>query len=753
MALALYWVWLVPIFMSPDEFDHFDYALCLNERRGLLPADADAHISYGWRHPYTFHLIESTDALDMILHPGARVPLEYGSRECFDRINRTAPPRSACAVDHAPGMAKLYPFGFYGLLALWLEGVRWFVGDQPVGLFFGARCLSVALLGISLLLTYAILRELNVRRWSAVILTGCVGCFPMVTFVASYVQPDNLALTLVSACGYLALCLRRRPESVLLQALLGLMLGVLLVTKLHFYLCVFVCTAAMIGSRWLTSQPRWLSGLRCLALLTVPSAGLGFVHLWVTGKVRNYHLTPAPYAGFISHYLDGFTKALCDFFMGSTHQSFWGVFGWLNSPLVIGGPRLNRTVEFIVQAAAWILLGLTLLRLEQVGTRLVGLARRGRLRRCCQLAFGNVPVNSYFVFTVLMFALYVRTDNRFGAQGRNWLPFMMPIFWVAIAYSPRALKSLALRRALRFGVVSGLLFYATVGSAYAPGAIRNHYYCSQIPYERAAVRVPLGASGQNFSNPLNHPLQVDFGCPVDKIEMVEVLLSAAKQGHGGTVELCLCDGADNILRKSEIGSDEIRDKAWREFRFPALAGVRDRDLKLRLTYRPSCPSDRANISAWSDGSGKGFMARLVTSEPALASKYYRNKQIVGPYPPEPWVPVLLAGKPFDFSFTCKIENVHGVDVRLSTCGKKNLGTVAVELLKEDGTSLGISSLDAACLVDNSYRWFPMPARKGLKERKLRLRLVYEPPPGTAAAVVAWVDPTKPGTPACRLFGE
>jgi hypothetical protein len=755
MGLALRWVFLVPIFQSPDEFDHFDYAMCLNEHGALLRALPNIPVNLKC-HPYTLHLINSTDALDIIrLRRDAHMPQDYGSRAYFAEINRTAPSRAACRADLTPGIVALYPFGYYGMLAVWLEGVRRLAGDQPVSLFFGARCLSVLLLGISLLLTYGILRQLHARRLSALVVTGCIGCFPMVSFVASYVQPDNLGLTLVSACCYLALRLRHQPAHAGLQAIMGLVLGLLLITKLHLYLCVFLCTLAMLGSLWLTSQPRWSSVLRGLLLLTLPSVPLGLVHLWVTADVRNHHLVAAPYTGFSSYYLGGFVKALGDFFRGTTHQSFWGVFNWLCTPLVIGRPETNRVIQFIVQAASWILLGLTLVRLEQAGTRLILLAWRGRIRRSMQLALGNVPVNSYFLFTVVMFALYIRTDNRFGAQGRNWLPFMLPIFWVSLEYAPRALRAETLRWALRFGVLLGLLFYATVGSAYALRAVRKHYYFSPEEFrnQRALIRAPLGPSARQLPVPMDRPRQMCFRCPVDRIEAVEVFVSTLKHSSAGTLALRLSGDDKHVLRTAQVNAGQIANDGYQEFRIPVLTGVRGELLRMELAYVPGTINEKAGIKVWSAGDSNNFIARLVSSDTALLVRHYGNKQEFGPRVGEPHAPVLLAGNPREFSLVCGMDSLQGVEVLLSTSGKTNPGTITLEAFEEGGSPLGMSSLEARCLTDNSPRWFPLPTLPGLRGRRLRLRLEYKPPPGEVGAVVAWVDPNKADAFTCRVFGE
>jgi hypothetical protein len=108
----------------------------------------------------------------------------------------------------------------------------------------------------------------------------------------------------------------------------------------------------------------------------------------------------------------------------------------------------------------------------------VRLAWAGRSATALRLALANPLLNSYFLFTVFMFWLYIRSDNRFGAQGRNWWPLILPIFLTGIAYAPRALTLRRARLAFSRIVLAGLLAYCCLGSVYSLRAIDRRYYPS-----------------------------------------------------------------------------------------------------------------------------------------------------------------------------------------------------------------------------------------------------------------------------------
>jgi hypothetical protein len=472
---TLLWVFLVPIYQAPDEPEHLDYALAINARRGLFLAQNTTFRDLpGAVHPYTFYLGRRARTAEVAFNPSAKMPAGYGTRAFYAALDRDAPPPDALPIDRPSQLAAVYPFGYYALLAGWIELVRGWQ-DGVVAVFFGARVFSVLLLCTSLLLSYGTARLLNFRPGFCLLVTACLGTFPLTSFVASYVQPDNLSFTLVSLCFYLALRARRDSCGGRSLGLLGLALGGLLVTKLHFWLCVAVPVLAMLAVE-IGSLPRarrrWL---RALLLLLLPSAALGAAYGWTVRGTGNYFLPPAADSDRLAYLIESFAKAVRDFYGGSTHKSFWGTFGWLDTPLTFGGPRATAVVGLVLHVFAWAGLALTLWRLRRVAWGLVRVACKGKPRFALRAALSNPVLNSYFVFTALMLYLYVRTDNRIGAQGRNWLPMLLPIFLVGLVYAPKGLPR-RLQRACVGVAAAGLLLYGLAGNYCARMTIRERYY-------------------------------------------------------------------------------------------------------------------------------------------------------------------------------------------------------------------------------------------------------------------------------------
>src|SRR5262249_26879061 len=148
-------------------------------------------------------------------------------------------------------------------------------------------------------------------------------------------------------------------------------------------------------------------------------------------------------------------------------------------------------IRIVIQICTWLIVGLTVMRMEQVGSRLWVLARRRGVRAAGRLVVGDVLLNSYVFFTVVMVSLYVRTGNFFAAQGRNWLPFLLPIFMTALVYAPRALYLPAPKRWLSGAMAAGLFVFVAAGAYSAPGNIRSRFYAADGSAPMQARRLSL----------------------------------------------------------------------------------------------------------------------------------------------------------------------------------------------------------------------------------------------------------------------
>jgi hypothetical protein len=509
-GLSIRWTFIVPIYQAPDEPVHFDYALCLYEHGGLFKAN-DAAVArqamqqarfrdypfiYYLVHPYSLYLCERTEQGTISFNGSAHMPPGYGTSAYYQALDRDAPRVNAAQIKTPPAQAYYYPFGYYGLLALWLRLIHCFSGRLTV-LFFTARLMSTALLVVTLWLAHATLGRTGCRSVLALLITACIGMFPLTTMMASSIQPDNLSFTLAALVFYLAVRVRQSPEDWWPMFGLGLALGALFVTKQHYFVAVAVPIVGMLIAVGFNHRyGRWY-WLRAMFILASPTALLGGMYYWTICGL-DYH--PLRTSGLL-HGAHGIQKllvlaeevrkALLDYYAGVTHDSFWGQFGWMDTPLVIRGVHTMALIRIMIQICVWLIGGLSVIRLEQIGSRVWVVARRRGLGAAGRLMLGSVLLNSYFVFTLLMVILYVRTDNFFAAQGRNWLPFLLPIFMTALAYAPRALCLPAARRWLSRGLAAGLLTFVAAAAYSAPDNIQARFYSADANSPMQEVRLGL----------------------------------------------------------------------------------------------------------------------------------------------------------------------------------------------------------------------------------------------------------------------
>ncbi len=507
-ALAIFWVFAVPIFQSPDEPAHSDYVFSLAHAGHLLRADDG--ISAEIADPDIKYLSAAVETNRIAFHPENHVPADYATPAYKIRINTHAPAIAQQyydVPDHpVPWLITVYPFGFYAAAALWVRVISTEL-HSLTGQFFAARLFSVGLLCLSLGFTYWTFRGLAVGVCRSLLLTFAIGAFPMVTFVSSYVQPDNLSFTLVAMCFYITTRMKNRGATMPLVICTGLLLAALMLTKIQFAVALVVPIAAFIAvERWglRAWQRRWPAVLCAVFVPTIAAFALNtaIVHKSHTDSlpgirfINTASLAAARATGTVPQYLvDRSVRAFDDYFNGgSTQVSYWGVFGWLDAPLVIGNvPTEQALAKLTDWTTVAVIVALAIVVVRRLRS-IVSLARRGRLYLAARALCGNPILNSYLAFSVLMLSMYVVYDNTFGAQGRNWIPFMAAALLVAVREAPAMLRVPKSAQRLSTFMLAFFVVFALAGSAYAGATIRDRYYdrsvATLIPKHIVALNRP-----------------------------------------------------------------------------------------------------------------------------------------------------------------------------------------------------------------------------------------------------------------------
>ena len=530
MAVSAYWAFLVPMLEVPDEDIHLDYAWCVAASGRLLQVAEkpvverrpDASL-IPVTHPDLWLLSTRTNFDGVHLHPASRIPPGYGSSAFFAKLNREASGLKASAARN-PYILAEYPFGWYAALAAWLRLVNTF-DSRLVTLFFAARMSSVLLLGFRVLAVFGILRELRVSKGRSLMLTAAVAFFPLTIAVSSSAHPENLsaALTLASIWG--ALVARREIRSStrrLPWIWTGLALGALLVTKYHFFAATFGAVAVMIAVEVALlpkGERRW--GFR-LGSLLLPCVVLAGVQLWVDWNgFTNLTADMQPRqtaqlwrsAGPVRYVGAAVSSALHQIYGGGTcFQTFWGgggtagIYGWMDTPIVVGAPRFDVLFWQALKVGCWVVLALSLISAARLFARLRRVFRAGRRRRVVSLTVSNPLVSALVLYTAFYLALYVVTLDGMDTVGRHWYPYLLPVLWLGAFYAPKALRCGALRTAISTGLLAVLLLYSLVLVPFGERSVRRRFYGEArgfLPVSSDRVSgVTLGAPRILHSGPL-----------------------------------------------------------------------------------------------------------------------------------------------------------------------------------------------------------------------------------------------------------
>jgi len=484
-TLSLIWVFVVPMFQTPDEDVHFDYAISLYTAKRLLFAREKpvAEISLASPyvpkvHPFTWHLMVRTRALEMRGNPRVAAARDYGSISFFKRTDLERP--TVTVPYKNPWLITEYPVAYYALAAAWMRAISPRGGSLSLT-FFAARILSVVLLAAGLCAAFRIVRILGMPPVRAVLFIAAVGLFPLTSFVSSAIQPDNLAFALVNIAVLLALEIQQshplRTRRWLTIAL-GLCLALLTITKYHTALCVLIAALAAVFYRTWRMERRELfrTALTILTPIVLAAALQAAINWGGHAQLRNL----GSYSSAATRVPPGMAfrvkAAIVDYIGGgTTFHGFWGLFGWNDTALVIVNHRFNTTLRRAILWVTWIVIAAALLRVMHVWLRLFRLHRHRPTGTAIGALLSNVFLNSYLLFAALMLALYVITGNGFTAQGRNWYPFITGIFWLGVWYAPGLFRG-RVRESLRWLLLSLILSYSLASVYYGLAAVVHRFY-------------------------------------------------------------------------------------------------------------------------------------------------------------------------------------------------------------------------------------------------------------------------------------
>jgi hypothetical protein len=489
IGLAAGWALLLPMFLSPDEDSHYDYALTLYTAG--RPMRAAENVVGRDTHPDVAYLMRATHARQQRLDDAVPADPGYGTAAYYRALDRGAPHVDAAAmragpIAPVPYIARLYPIGYYALAALAIALGDRVTHGSVTGEFFFARFLSVALLASTLTFTWLALRELSLGNRRTLFLFACTALLPMTAWMAGYVQPDNLVCALVAPIVYLALRLRRRADDTTALAVAGILLGALMATKQQYFLAVYVPLVAMLAVR--LPNARSLATLRSLGWLTIPAlVALGITRPMLRAAPGGGGLCKLPSQlalaqrlgpGHVLHfYANGITTTFGgSFFPSNGVESFWLAYtAYRNTLLDLGSPELTKIVAVMLAPISLIVLVLFCARLVTNARRLRAVARRRSWRSAARIATSNVLVNAYLCYFVIVCGFEISSGGYIPIQGRYWLPFVSAVWIIAVTIAPRALPP-RYARALGGFLLVLILGFDVVASSATFSSLRERFY-------------------------------------------------------------------------------------------------------------------------------------------------------------------------------------------------------------------------------------------------------------------------------------
>lgn len=372
------------------------------------------------------------DATLPVLKPGDW-NLEYQS----DLISKKFPPGSS--IDGIRYEAHQPPL-YYLLLTPVYSATAPLGQDAQVAVL---RFISTLFGAATVLMVYLIGRELFLRRrWMAVLAAACAAMVPMFCFINASISNDSLANLVASATVFACLRTLRHSKSQdmpqvsrdsskqgtwwIAPALLGVLLGVALLTKVTIYMTIVIVALTLFWRSRECGRPKWRRfGASCGIALGIALAISGW---WFVRNAVVYG--GLDFAGIRFHDqvvvgqpLSGtWTWDTVRHLFTTTFQSFWAQFGWM------GIPADGRT--FAVYATLTVVagLGLGLLLWRVASGRTTPTLLQWQALSLCLLCF-VLAVAGHVWWNLT----YVQAQGRYLFPGLSAVALLIMLGWSQLA--------------------------------------------------------------------------------------------------------------------------------------------------------------------------------------------------------------------------------------------------------------------------------------------------------------------------------
>lgn len=431
-VLGILWAMVTPLWQTPDELAHFGYVQSLGERAALFP---QPNLSRELATVYELSGMER-----VVGDAGVTQPFVPGSLRGSSEDEIISLPRGLRDVvdPTLDNPAAAYPPGYYLLASL---VYRMLNEQDTITITFGLRIFSALLTAITVLFNYLTLRLFFKDPGTARTTAFLIALSPMYIFMGMAVNVEVLVWLFFSVYLYLMMRVLRDGLSIWMNVALGLVVGLGLLVKQTFLVGI-VFYVILVGFLRLRRSMVWGQLIRAVLVF---SGVVVFTAGWVyaSGFAATSPRVPTrdvSLGGFFLHFVDGWRS-----YRWVLQETFWGSFGWLDTPLSQGLYAVVGMVSVVALLGfLWFLV-------------------RGTFRK-------DLPPSVVFFFlTTLVFAgalavvnyVVIASGSGWFFQGRYLFPMMAPIMALLITgltwkASPR------LKKLILLGLVGAMVLFHTV---------------------------------------------------------------------------------------------------------------------------------------------------------------------------------------------------------------------------------------------------------------------------------------------------
>ncbi len=418
---GLIFIFLIPPFQTPDEPNHYDYAVYLSKINIFDYLGGKFNV----REIETEKIVTEEVKHLLTLTKFAAIPFHYDEKAKIGLFDLVKDNQTYKSQDSPQSLSEIQSLGRafnYPPLYYFYESMVFRLADffhvNIVVKFLLARFFSFLLFMAAFVFAYKSLKIINFGTYTNIIILTLIALQPQLSMLSISVQPDILALFLITAGLYFAL--KFVNDFVMKDFyLFHLSAGLLLLVKIHFFISFYPVLLVLIFyvlfSNKKLNKHFLFHSLLCLLSVFVLGGWWYIRSFFLYGNFMGYIGFESTQASFFNNlfYWISFRGRLI-------FKSFWGMWGWLD----YGYPLILFFFFFmlsILPLPLWI--AYITPRFKKIRWNIFSL-KFIQNKKAKNILLSLAPLFCYFL--VMIFVAGTRPRNQ-NDQGRQWLPYIFPI--------------------------------------------------------------------------------------------------------------------------------------------------------------------------------------------------------------------------------------------------------------------------------------------------------------------------------------